>query len=70
MMDGNKEESLRCIDLALNYMKLGDRAKAKRFLTKSEQLYPSQKAKGRSTEFVLVSFLDSDRELHHLKNLN
>ena len=46
-MDGNKEESLRCIDLALNYMKLGDRAKAKRFLTKAEQLYPSQKAKGR-----------------------
>lgn len=44
-MDGNKEESLRCIDFATNYLKSGDRAKAKKFLLKAEKLYPTQKAK-------------------------
>ncbi len=51
-MDGNKEESLRCIDLATNYMKLGDRAKAKRFLIKAEKLYPTQKAKGKLLNII------------------
>ena len=45
-MDGNKEEGYRCIDLAIQAMKLGDRAKAKRFLLKAERLYPTDKAKG------------------------
>jgi len=44
-MDGNKEEGLRCIDLATNYMKLGEKAKAKRFLLKAERLFPTEKAK-------------------------
>lgn len=48
-MDGNKEESLRCIDFATNYLKSGDRAKAKKFLLKAEKLYPTQKAKGSAT---------------------
>jgi len=45
-MDGNKEEGFRCIDLAIEAMKLGDRNKAKRFLLKAERLYPTDKAKG------------------------
>jgi len=45
-MEGNKEEGLKCIELATNYMKLGDKAKAKRFLIKAERLYPTEKAKG------------------------
>lgn len=52
-MDGNKEESLRCIDLATNYMKLGDRARAKRFLIKAEKLYPTQKAKGKLLNIII-----------------
>lgn len=54
-MDGNKEESLRCIEFAKNFMKLGDRAKAKRFLLKSERLYPTQQAKG-----AVVIKIDTD----------
>ena len=30
----------------MNFMKQGDRAKAKRFLLKAEKLYPTDKAKG------------------------
>ena len=30
----------------MDYMKKGDRAKAKRFLLKAEKLYPTEKAKG------------------------
>jgi len=44
-MDGNKEEGLRCIELATSYMKLGNKLKAKRFLIKAERLYPTEKAK-------------------------
>ncbi|CAC5421560.1 DNAJB12 [Mytilus coruscus] len=44
-MDGNKDESERCISLAIKYSKLGDREKALKFLHKAERLYPSQKAK-------------------------
>lgn len=45
-MEGNKEEGLKCIELAKEYMKRGDKGKAKKFLLKAERLYPTQKAKG------------------------
>ena len=55
-MDGNKEEGLRCIDLATNYMKLGEKAKAKRFLLKAERLFPTEKAKGRQPTVISIDF--------------
>ncbi|ODN02863.1 DnaJ subfamily B member 14 [Orchesella cincta] len=45
MMEGNKDEAYRCIDLAEQSFNAGDRAKAERLLKKAEKLYPTQKAK-------------------------
>ena len=44
-MEGNKDESERCISLAIQYSKQGDDEKALKFLNKAERLYPTQKAK-------------------------
>jgi len=45
-MEGNRDESERCIKLAEDYIKLGLSDKAKKFLQKAERLYPSKHAKG------------------------
>jgi len=48
-MEGNRDESERCINLAEDYIKRGLGDKAKKFLQKAERLYPSKRAKGMST---------------------
>jgi len=45
-MDGNRDESERCIKLAEDYIKRGLTDKAKKFLYKAERLYPSKQGKG------------------------
>ena len=45
-MEGNRDESERCMKLAEDYIKLGLTEKAKKFLHKAERLYPSKQAKG------------------------
>lgn len=45
-MDGNKDESDRCIQLAEEHINDGLRDKALKYLEKAERLYPSQRAKG------------------------
>jgi len=47
-MEGNRDESDRCINLAEDYIKRGLNDKAKKFLHKAERLYPSKRAKGRN----------------------
>lgn len=44
-MEGNKDESERCIHISQKYLNEGDRAKALKYLYKAEKLYPSQRAK-------------------------
>ncbi|XP_077999049.1 dnaJ homolog subfamily B member 12-like [Glandiceps talaboti] len=44
-MDGNRDESERCIEIAKKYIESGNKDKAIRFLEKAERLYPSKKAK-------------------------
>ncbi|KAH9361559.1 hypothetical protein HPB48_001436 [Haemaphysalis longicornis] len=44
-MEGNKEESKRCIQLAQSYIAQGHKEKALKFLRKAEHLYPSKLAK-------------------------
>ncbi|XP_064602453.1 LOW QUALITY PROTEIN: dnaJ homolog subfamily B member 14-like [Liolophura sinensis] len=44
-MDGNRDESERCIRIGRKYMNAGDMEKALKFLLKAEKLYPSKKAK-------------------------
>lgn len=45
-MDGNRDESQRCIDIAVAAIREGKLERAEKFLKKAESLYPSQKAKG------------------------
>ena len=45
-MDGNKDESERCIKIAQKYYSDGDKERAIKFLNKAERLYPTEKAKG------------------------
>lgn len=44
-MEGNKDEAERCIDLAVRALSEGKIEKAEKFLAKSENLFPSQRAK-------------------------
>ncbi|XP_060520570.1 dnaJ homolog subfamily B member 12 isoform X2 [Cylas formicarius] len=44
-MDSNKDEALRCIEMAEKYIKERNKEKAQKFLEKAERLYPTQKAK-------------------------
>lgn len=45
-MDGNKDESDRCIELALKALSLGKLETAQKLIAKAEAMYPSQRAKG------------------------
>lgn len=48
-MESNKEEAFRCLKIAENCWKSGDKDKAERFAVKAMKLYPSNEAKGLST---------------------
>ncbi|CAL1527453.1 unnamed protein product [Lymnaea stagnalis] len=43
-MDGNKDESERCLNIAVGYIASGQKEKATKFLIKAQKLYPSKKA--------------------------
>lgn len=45
-MDGNKDESERCISLAKRCILDDNNSKALKFLYKAERLFPSKEAKG------------------------
>lgn len=45
MMEGNKDEAERCIELAAKFITEGKREKAEKFLQKAERLFPTTKAK-------------------------
>jgi len=45
-MEGNKDESSRCIKLAEKCLRLGDTEQALKYLNKAERLYPSTRARG------------------------
>ncbi|XP_044737623.1 dnaJ homolog subfamily B member 14 [Chrysoperla carnea] len=45
MLESNKDEADRCIEIAEINIKFGNREKAEKFLHKAERLYPSTKAK-------------------------
>jgi hypothetical protein len=47
-MDANKLDSEKCIKIAQDALRNGDFQKALKFLEKSEKLYPTEIAKGRS----------------------
>lgn len=45
VIEGNKDESDKCIEIALSALKLGNIDRAEKFLRKADSLYPNQKAK-------------------------
>ena len=45
-MEGNKDEALKCLQLATKFLSSGHPEKAKKFIDKSIRLYPTQKAEG------------------------
>jgi DnaJ family protein B protein 12 len=45
VIHGNKDESDRCIEIAVSALKAGNIERAEKFLNKADNLYPSQKAK-------------------------
>ena len=45
-MEGNRDDSEKCINIAIKSLQAGDKEKAVRFLTKAQRLYPSKRAEG------------------------
>lgn len=48
VIEGNKDEAMRCIDIAVQALTEGKLEKAEKFLLKAEKLFPTQKAKGKN----------------------
>ena len=46
-MESNRDESLKCFLLAEKYFNEGEPERAKRFASKSEKLFPNDKAKSK-----------------------
>lgn len=46
-MEGNKDEAKKCLEIARRYLAKGDKEKAKRFLSKSQKLYPLKEAESK-----------------------
>ncbi|OWF36240.1 dnaJ homolog subfamily B member 14-like [Mizuhopecten yessoensis] len=63
-MDGNKDESERCISLAKKYLAEGEKSKALKFLNKAERLYPSQKAKEIIEEITTMNGTATGKKTH------
>ena len=45
-MEGNKDEALRCVELAEENIAMGKYDKADKFLNKAQKLFPTSKAEG------------------------
>ena len=64
VIEGNKDEAFRCIDIAVQAFAEGKLEKAEKFLIKAEKLYPTQKAKGEfkflciSIKYIKLNYLD------------
>jgi hypothetical protein len=50
-MESNREEAFRCLRLADNYLKQGDKDKAGRFGQKAQKLFPTSEAEGETGQF-------------------
>lgn len=47
MMEGNRDEAEKCLNIAVKVLEDGNKDKALKFLYKAEKLYPTKKAKGK-----------------------
>ena len=53
-MEGNKDEARKCLEIARRYLVKGDKEKAKKFISKSQKLYPLKEAESKC--FSVFSF--------------
>lgn len=53
-MEGNKDEAMRCLDIAMAALKQGQLARAEKFTRKAESLFPTDQAK-RTSDVLLQS---------------
>ena len=53
-MDGNKDEGVKCFNLAKNYYNLGNNDKALKFLVKAKKLYPMDEHAGQFNSLELL----------------
>lgn len=56
VIEGNKDEAFRCIDIAVQALTEGKLERAEKFLLKAEKLFPTQKAKGEWDNVEYVYF--------------
>ena len=56
VIEGNKDESEKCIEVACREIKTGNLERAEKFLKKAETLYPSNKAKILLTQLQAGAF--------------
>ena len=58
MMDANKDEAERCVEIAERFILDGKKDEAEKFLLKAERLFPTQKAKGKTRllHFFILHF--------------
>lgn len=54
IMEGNRDEAEKCINIATKALEAGDKEKAIKFLNKAEKLFPTDKAKGNVEGFLSV----------------
>lgn len=55
-MEVNRDESERCIEIAIAALKAGNIDKADKFLRKANSLFPSQQAKGAKSYRILYTY--------------
>jgi DnaJ family protein B protein 12 len=67
VIEGNKDESDRCIEIAITALKAGNFEKAERFLHKADNLYPSQKAKNLISQLKAGAFAKFEKKDHEHK---
>ena len=56
-MEGNKDEAKKCLEIARRYLVKGDKEKARKFIGKSQKLYPLKEAESKCFNlFILYDF--------------
>ena len=56
-MEGNKDESEKCLKIARKLAAAGDKEKAIKFVLKADKLFPSKKAQGKNQSGIEVKKL-------------
>lgn len=56
-MEVNKDEAERCIQIAIEALKSGNVERSEKFLRKADNLFPSQRAKGKTAKLHTLQLI-------------